>query len=50
MDDYWVTSQNIGRFERLLATDLDDAARATITKLLELERAKLLRPLARPAV
>jgi hypothetical protein len=37
----WITSRNVERFERLLGTDLDGSGRATITKLLHLERAKL---------
>jgi hypothetical protein len=38
--DIWIKDRNIANFERLLGTDLDDAGRATITKLLQLERAK----------
>jgi hypothetical protein len=37
----WTTSRNVERFKQLLATDLDAPGRATITKLLDLERAKL---------
>jgi hypothetical protein len=40
--DEWVISRNVERFERLLSTDLDAAGRATIMKLLNLERAKML--------
>ena len=43
----WTTSRNVERFEKLLATDLDNDGRATITKLLRLERAKLPRLLRR---
>jgi hypothetical protein len=43
----WTTSRNVERFEKLLATDLDGPGRATITKLLYLERAKLPRQLPR---
>jgi hypothetical protein len=35
--------KSVERYERLLATELDDDARAVITKLLALERAKLMR-------
>ena len=47
--DGWIIDQNIERFERLLKTDLDAPGRATITKLLELERAKTPRLLPRTA-
>jgi hypothetical protein len=43
----WVTNRNVERFMKLLTTDLDDTGRATITKLLQLERAKLPRLLPR---
>jgi len=39
----WMIEKSVARYERLLESDLDDPGRATITKLLELERAKLLR-------
>ena len=40
---HWMIEKSVERYERLLESDLDDDARAVITKLLELERAKLLR-------
>jgi hypothetical protein len=40
---HWMIEKSVERYERLLETDLDDAGRATINKLLALERAKLLR-------
>ena len=39
MDDF-IKRKNIERFEMLLATDLDPAARTTVMKLLQLEHAK----------
>lgn len=43
----WIINQNIKHFKGLLATDLDDAGRATITNLLKLEREKTPRLLPR---
>lgn len=40
---HWMIEKSVARYEGLLETDLDEAGRATITKLLELERAKLRR-------
>jgi hypothetical protein len=40
---HWMIEKSVERYERLIESELDDAGRATITKLLDLERAKLLR-------